>query len=104
MAIRQQLQCKVQPDKKKNTAIEKEVDGLRSRSLTSDSITDFLHSLSVYPESKQEELLQQLNGKELSTILKSLGKPALMGKKKSKQIATLTQAMKHENVTINDSP
>ena len=104
MAIRQQLQCKVQPDKKKNTAIEKEVNGVRSGSLTSDSITDFLHSLSVYPESKQEELLQQLNGKELSTILKSLGKPALTGKKKSKQIATLTQAMKHENVTINDSP
>ena len=88
MAIRQQLKKKGKPSKQKDS---KEIDELRSGNITSDQ---FFQSLSVYPEFKQEEILSLLNGKELAKILKSFGKPSFLGKKKSKQIETLTHVMK----------
>ena len=88
MAIRQQLKKKGKPSKQKDS---KEIDELRSGNITSDQ---FLQSLSVYPEFKQEEILSLLNRKELAKILKSLGKPSFLGKKKSKQIETLIHVMK----------
>ncbi|CAB3998219.1 Hypothetical predicted protein [Paramuricea clavata] len=88
MAIRQQLKKKGKPSKQKDG---KEIDELRSGNITSDQ---FLQSLSVYSEFKQEEILSLLNGKELAKILKSLGKPSFLGKKKSKQIETLIHVMK----------
>lgn len=86
MAIRQQLKKKGRPSKH-----TKEIDELRSGNITPDQ---FLQNLSVYPVFKQEEILSLLNGKELAKILKSLGKPSFLGKKKSKQIETLIGVMK----------
>ena len=86
MAIRQQLKKKYQPPKRLNT---KEID--ESGNITSDQ---FLHKLSVFPNFKQEEILSLFNGKELAKILKSVGKPSFLGKKKEKQIETFIGAMK----------
>ena len=82
MAIRQQLKTKGQPSKQMKI---KEID-LRAENTTPNQ---FLQNLSVYPELKQKEILSLLNGKELAKILKSLGKPSFLGKKKFKQIETL---------------
>ena len=83
MAIRQQLKTKGQPSKQMKI---KEIIDLRAENTTPNQ---FLQNLSVYPELKQKEILSLLNGKELAKILKSLGKPSFLGKKKCKQIETL---------------
>ena len=64
----------------------REIIDLRAENTTPNQ---FLQKLSVYHELKQKEIFSLLNGKELAKILKSLGKPSFLGKKKCKQIETL---------------
>ena len=71
----------------------KEIIQLRSGSMSSDNIRSFLLSLSAYPYSNREAMLVELLGKELAKILKSLGKPTFLGKRKSNQIESLLQAI-----------
>jgi hypothetical protein len=85
MAVRQQLRqsnnkaTSSRSSKEKNT-VNEEFKKLRSGNLTSVSIDQFLNSLTVQSQLKQEDLLGKLNGKELATILKSVGKPSFLGK------------------------
>ena len=83
MAIRPQLKTKGQPSKQMKII---EIIDLRAENTTPNQ---FLQNFSVYPELKQKEILSLFNGKELAKILKSLGKPSFLGKKKCKQIETL---------------
>lgn len=93
-AVRQQLR-QVSHHKTASSSSEckkkEQVDQLRSGDFTNESISQFLHSLSAYTNKKQEELLGKLTGKELATILKSVGKPSFLGKKKIKQITMLLE-------------
>lgn len=84
VAIRQEI-CHPTAAKQKS----EEVINLRSGCLASNNIGSFLKSIVNHPHSKQVEILSQLQNKELAKILKSLGKPSLLGKKKSKQTETL---------------
>ena len=99
MAVPQQLRqsnnkaTSSRSSKEKNT-VNEEFNRLRSGDLTSVSIDQFLNSLTVQSQLKQEDLLGKLNGKELATILKSVGKPSFLGKKKSKQVTTLLEVLK----------
>jgi hypothetical protein len=107
MAVRQQLRqsnnkaSSSRSSKEKNT-VNEEVNKLRSGDLTSVSIDQFLNCLTIQSQLKQEELLGKLNGKELATILKSVGKPSFLGKKKSQQITTLLEVLKAGNITVKD--
>ena len=83
MAIIPQLKTKGQPSKQIKII---EIIDLRAENTTPNQ---FLQNFSVYPELKQKEILSLFNGKELAKILKSLGKPSFLGKKKCKQIETL---------------
>ena len=46
----------------------------------------------------QHSLLNQLTGKELTKLHKSLGKPSFQGKKKEKQVLTVIKTLKNEDV------
>ena len=46
----------------------------------------------------QHSLLNQLTGKELTKLLKSLGKPSFQGKKKEKQVLTVIKTLKNKDV------
>ena len=66
----------------------------------SSSLDVFLLHLKTLPPSEQEHILGNLQGKELGKILKSLGQPAFLGKKKEKQIQTLLEAVKGGMVCV----
>ena len=106
MAIRQQLRLitskAISHHSCKNVMVNEEVNQLRSGDLTSVTINDFLNSLTIQSQLKQEELLGKLTGKELATILKSVGKPSFLGKKKGKQITTLLEVLKTGNITVKN--
>ena len=106
MAIRQQLRLTtskaISHHSCKNVMVNEEVNQLRSGDLTSVTINDFLNSLTIQSQLKQEELLGKLTGKELATILKSVGKPSFLGKKKGKQITTLLEVLKTGNITVKN--
>jgi hypothetical protein len=51
--------------------------------MSSDNIRSFLQSLTAYPYLNREAML------ELAKILKSLGKPTFLGKRKRKQIEVI---------------
>ena len=61
--------------------------------MSSDNIRSFFQSLSAYSYLNREAMLAKLQGKELAKILKSLGKPTFLGKRKRKQIESLLQAL-----------
>ena len=85
MAVRQQLRqstSKANSSHPSKNMIHKEVNKLRSGGLASVTINQFLNSLTIQSQLKQEELLGKLSGKELATILKSLGKPFFFGEEK----------------------
>ena len=46
-------------------------------------------------------MLCKLHGKELTAILKAIGQPGLVGKKKERQISLLTDAIKKGIASIN---
>ncbi|CAB4031519.1 Hypothetical predicted protein, partial [Paramuricea clavata] len=79
MAIPQQLRHTTSSSGKPKC---KEIIQLRSGSMSSDNIRSFLQSLSTYPYSNREAMLAELQSKELAKILKSLGKPTFLGKRK----------------------
>ena len=99
MAIRQQLKhSSLHTSKAKQTS--KEILQLRSENLSTVHITNFMESLSTYSHSVQEKILGELTGQELSKVLKSLGKPSLLGKKKSRQIGLLLELLKSGDITV----
>jgi hypothetical protein len=59
-----------------------------------------MESLSTYSHSVQEKILGELTRQELSKVLKSLGKPSLLGKKKSRQIGLLLELLKSGDITV----
>ena len=81
MAIRQQLKHSSRHTSKTNHT-SKETLQLRSENLSNVNIANFMETLSTYSNSVQEKILGELTGRELSTVLKSFGKPSLVGKKK----------------------
>ena len=86
VTIRQQLRLTtskaISHHPSKNVMVNEEINQLRSGDLTSVTINHFLNSLTIQSQLKQKELLGKLTGKELATILKSVGKPSFLGKKK----------------------
>lgn len=96
VALRQQIR----PSVKKCSAVSssqtrknQSIVTLRSN-FNSSSVNAFLLNLQALPPPEQEQLLSNLQGKELAKILKALGQPAFLGKKKEKQIKTLLEAVK----------
>ena len=81
MAIRQQLKHSSLHTSKTNHT-SKETLQLRSENLSNVSITNFIETLSTYSNFVREKILGELTGQELSKVLKSFGKPSLVGKKK----------------------
>ena len=64
------------------------------RNFTSSGLSVFLVHLQTLAQSEQEHTLKNLQGKEIAKILKALGQPVFMGKKKEKQINTLLEGSK----------
>jgi hypothetical protein len=102
VALRQQIR---RPNKKcstissTQTTTDHHIQTLRTN-FDSSSLDVFLLHLKTLPPSEQEHILGNLQGKELGKILKSLGQPAFLGKKKEKQIQTLLEAVKGGMVCV----
>ncbi|CAB3998504.1 Hypothetical predicted protein [Paramuricea clavata] len=75
------------------TQMNEHVETLR-RNFTSSDLNVFLVHLQTLAQSEQEHTLKNLQGKELAKILKALGQPAFMEKRKEKQINTHLEAAK----------
>jgi hypothetical protein len=96
VALRQQIR---RPEQKCSavspgpTQTNEHVETLR-RNFTSSGLNVFLVHLQTLAQSEQEHTLKNLQGKEIAKILKALGQPAFMGKRKEKQINTLLGAVK----------
>ena len=71
---------------------------MRAAGETSESFAGFLHHLCTLQLPAQQMLLNQLTGKELTKLLKSLGKPSFQGKKKKKQILSVIETLKNKDV------
>ena len=99
MAIRQQLKHSSRHTSKTNHT-SKETLQLRSENLSNVNIANFMETLSTYSNSVQEKILGELTGQELSTVLKSFGKPSLVGKKKSRQIGLLLEILKSGEIKV----
>ena len=99
MGIRQELKhSSLHTLKAKQTS--KEILQLRSENLSTVHITNFMETLLTYSHSVQEDILGKLTGEDLSKILKSLGKPSLLGKKKSRQIGILLELLKTGDIVL----
>ena len=64
---------------------------MREAGGTSESFATFFQHLCALQLPDQHSLLNQLTGKELAKLLKSLGKPSFQGKKKEKQVLTVIE-------------
>ena len=103
MAIRQELKQvkRSKPEAKTSLPqtqrasknINKQIIQLRSNFKCPNTVTEFLTKLKTLTLSEQESILAILQGKELAKMLKALGQPTFIGKKKAKQITTLVQAV-----------
>ena len=58
------------------------------------AIEKFLCHLKTLPLEESETILSNLQCKELAKILKAMGKPAYLGKKKERQVKSLLEAIK----------
>ena len=104
MAIRQELKQvkRSKPEAKTSLPqtqrasknINEQIIQLRSNFKCPNTVTEFLTKLKTLTLSEQESILAILQGKELAKMLKALGQPTFIGKKKSKQITILVQAVK----------
>ena len=67
---------------------------------TPSTVEAIICHLKTLTQDQQEELLGSLQGKELAKILKGIGKPSFLGKKKDRQIKCLTEALQNETVKV----
>ena len=70
-----------------------EITTLRN-DFTVPAIEKFLCHLKTLPLEESETILSNLQCKELAKILKAMGKPAYLGKKKERQVKSLLEAIK----------
>lgn len=70
-----------------------EITALRNY-FTVPAIQKFLCHLKTVPLEELETILSNLQGKELAKILKAIGKPTYLGKKKERQIKSILEAIK----------
>lgn len=83
---------------KKKSVVDSEISKMRAAGETSESFAGFLHHLCTLQLPAQNILLNQLTGKELAKLLKSLGKPSFQGKKKEKQVLSVIETLKNKDV------
>ena len=79
--------------------IPSEILTLRS-DFTPPTVEAFLRHLKTLLQDQQQALLGALQGKELAKILKGVGKPAFLGKKKDRQIKSLIEAIQEGAVKV----
>ncbi len=83
---------------KKKSVVDSEISKMRAAGETSESFAGFFHHLCTLQLPAQHMLLNQLTGKELAKLLKSLGKPSFQGKKKEKQVLSVIETLKNKDV------
>ena len=89
---------KPKESKIKKSVVDDEILKMREAGGTSESFATFFQHLCTLKLPDQHSLLNQLTGKELAKLLKSLGKPSFQGKKKEKQVLTVIQTLKNKDI------
>ena len=96
-------QIRKQSSNPTSTISRKETDDitkLRAEFECTESVTAFLQKLSSFTPPEQTRLLTQLQGKELTRILKAIGQPAFQGKKKAKQVTAIIETVHGGTSTV----
>ena len=95
MSLRQQVKGSKSVSKSSKLPVMEnpEITTLRN-DFTVPAIEKFLCHLKTLPLEESETILSNLQGKELAKILKAIGKPTYLGKKKERQIKSLLEAIK----------
>ena len=75
-------------------SIPKEIIEIREQFAQPEALLHKLLSLTDYQLDSLTKILSHLQGKELTSILKALNKPCSDGKKKSRQVLALIEALK----------
>ena len=98
MSLRREIMKPKESKIKKKSVVDSEISKMRAAGETFESFAGFFHHLCTLQLPAQHMLLNQLTGKELAKLLKSLGKPSFLGKKKEKQVLSVIETLKNKDV------